>query len=252
MNRVAIITGATGLIGQVITKKLIKKGYVIIGIARSEERLYKLRDSFGELNSRFIAIAENINEPTLEEKIIKEVEKYHNIESVLINNARSIESLKVGKDGQSCRDEIIREYETNVVSPYRIIYSLAKSTHLNLKSVVNIGSIYGVVSPNPMLYGGTLKESPIQYGMSKAALHHMTKELAVRFREKRIRINAVAFGGVKNNQTIKFQEKYSSISNGGSMIDIEDITGPIEFLISSESNSINGQTLIADDGLTLC
>ena len=36
------------------------------------------------------------------------------------------------------------------------------------------------------------------------------------------------------------------------MIDIEDITGPIEFLISSESNSINGQTLIADDGLTLC
>ena len=53
--------------------------------------------------------------------------------------------------------------------------AFAKAHPIELKTIVNIGSMYGLVAPNPKLYEDFKKESPIQYGVSKAALVHLAK-----------------------------------------------------------------------------
>ena len=72
----------------------------------------------------------------------------------------------------------MNEFNLDVVIPYNLVISFAKSSFHELCNVVNVGSMYGIVAPNPSLYDGSLIRSPVQYGVSKAALHHLTKELA--------------------------------------------------------------------------
>ena len=123
---------------------------------------------------------------------------------------------------------------------------------LKLKSIVNISSQYSLVAPNMNLYDSPDKSSPIQYNTSKASLNHLTKELAVRYLKKNIRVNCVAFGGFEGRASKDFVKRYSDISPGKRMLKIKEVYGPIKFLLEEESSSINGQTIIADAGWTLC
>ena len=63
--------------------------------------------------------------------------------------------------------------------------------------MINISSIYGLVVPNLTIYESKNASVPVHYGVAKAALDHLTKELAVRLADHGIRVNAVAFGGVE-------------------------------------------------------
>ena len=107
---------------------------------------------------------------------------------------------------------------------------------------MNIGSQYGSVAPNPNLYENFILESPIQYGVTKSALHHLTKELAVRLAPS-IRVNSVAYGGFKVDNKKEFVDKYSKLNPGKRMLNLEEVGGPVNFLLdSNESSSINGHT----------
>ena len=77
------------------------------------------------------------------------------------------------------------------------------------KNVVNIGSIYGSVVPNAKLYKNFHKESSIQYGVTKSALEHLTKELSVRLAKKFVRVNCAAFGGVEGRVNQSFKKRYA-------------------------------------------
>jgi NAD(P)-dependent dehydrogenase (short-subunit alcohol dehydrogenase family) len=168
----------------------------------------------------------------------------------LINAARNLDYLEAAEDGRVSREYFLGELELTVVAPYELTMELANHPEHKLENVINVGSQYGVVTPNLNLYKDELPPS-INYGVAKAALSHLTKELAVRLARQDIRVNAVALGGLEGRVTDDFRSRYSELSPTGRLLTVSEAIGPFEFLTSELSKSVTGHTLVADGGWTL-
>lgn len=118
-------------------------------------------------------------------------------------------------------------------------------------SIVNIGSIYGVESPDPGIYGDSGLNSSEVYGASKAAIIHMTKYMAVHLASDDIRVNCVSPGGIFADQDDYFLENYREKVPANRMAREDDLVGAITFLTSDSARYITGQNLVVDGGFTL-
>ena len=126
----------------------------------------------------------------------------------LVNNARSLAFVRPDSSGHVSRYQFTNELTLDVIVPYELSLQCSSSPSFQLESIVNIGSQYGIVAPNLSLYNDPKAESPIHYGVSKAALGHLTKELAVRLASSKVRVNCVAFGGVAGRVDAEFLKRY--------------------------------------------
>ena len=88
-------------------------------------------------------------------------------------------------------------------------------------------------------------------GVAKAALSHLTKELAIRFASKGIQVNCVAYGGVEGRVDAEFKDRYSKMVPMGRMLLEDEITWPLDALLSEKSRPMTGQTLNFDGGWTI-
>ena len=251
MNKTLLITGGTGKLGRVLLKHFLLKGWKVVTISLEQGRVDQLISEIDNPSAAIVGIAIDLLQTGATKELVDKLTARGIIITHLLNNARSIEMLSVQKDGRTHRDSFVGEFELDVVVPYELTMNLARSKRHKLKTVVNIGSIYGEVAPNPALYKGTLDNSPIQYGVSKAGLHHLTRELAVRLAPNKIRVNCVAFGGVKGRVDEEFQMRYAQLVPTRSMLYESEIIGPVEFLLEEQSSSVNGHVLMADGGWSI-
>ena len=251
MKKALLLTGGSGKFGKVFLRHFAKNGWNIVATSRDKQRVDELRASIGNVGGSIVGVSVDFDESGSVDYLIDEVAKYGLSVSHLINNARSMEALAVSEEGQTQRENFIREFEIDVVVPYELAIKLSQSSSHSLKSIVNIGSMYGLVSPNPALYEGTLKNSPIQYGVSKAALHHLTRELAVRLSPNKIRVNCVAYGGVEGRVDDAFLSRYAALVPSRRMLSEGEIVGPVDFLLDDSSSGVNGHVLVADGGWTI-
>ena len=251
MKNTVLITGGTGKFGTVLVRHFVNLGWLVVTTSRDQALLEQIALSIGADSSSIIGIPIDLREPAAPKILIENLADQGVVVTHLVNNARSVNTLAINVDGSTDRRNFLGEFEMDVVIPYELALNLASSNRHNLCNVVNIGSMYGVVAPNPSLYGGSLDQSPIQYGVSKAGLHHLTRELAVRLAPRAIRVNCVAYGGVEGREDSIFQERYAKLSPSRRMLKDEEIIGPIEFLLSDKSSSINGHLLVADGGWSI-
>ena len=247
MKKKILITGGTGLLGSQLVKNFINDDCEVIFTARSEAKAKVLNKKVPKAD--FIIV--DFDDAESYSSFKSCLKEKHMDTTCLINNARNINNLAVNSLGIASSKAMLDEYYMNVMVPYDLSNYFFKHS-LKLKSIVNISSQYSLVAPNMNLYDSPDKSSPIQYNTSKASLNHLTKELAVRYLKKNIRVNCVAFGGFEGRASKDFVKRYSDISPGKRMLKIKEVYGPIKFLLEEESSSINGQTIIADAGWTLC
>lgn len=117
------------------------------------------------------------------------------------------------------------------------------------QTIVNIGSIYGVLGPDPEMYKGTrIEQTPAWYAASKGAMIALTKHQATTFAP--VRSNCVCPGGIKRGQSKKFIDRYNKKVPLGRMATEDDIVGPVLFLCSDAARYITGQVLMVDGGLS--
>ena len=249
-QKTILITGGTGILGKCLSTYFVKNGWKVIITSTSEERASIFINSFSEDENISFFICD-LCEPDGPDSLIQKITAQGIKVNHLINNARSLDSLKVNEDGFSERGSFLKEFTMHVVAPYELSVSLFKNQKDSLRTIINIGSQYGTVAVNPSLYNGDLLKAPIQYGVAKSALHHLTKELSVRFIKHGIRVNCVAFGGVEGRSDESFKARYSKLVPSGKMLDEKEVIGPIEFLLSDASSSLNGGIISADGGWTL-
>jgi NAD(P)-dependent dehydrogenase (short-subunit alcohol dehydrogenase family) len=120
-------------------------------------------------------------------------------------------------------------------------------------SIVNVSSVYGMLSPVQELYefrrrGGEEFYKPVAYSVSKSALYNLTRYLATYWAKSGVRVNTLTLAGVWNDQPQEFLEAYTTRMPIGRMADAGEVVGPLVFLASDASSYVTGANLVADGG----
>ena len=119
-------------------------------------------------------------------------------------------------------------------------------------SIVNVASIYGVVSPEFSIYDGHSEmTNPPSYGFAKAGMLQLTRYLAVHFGKHGVRVNSLSPGGLRSSgMPREFIENYSRRTPLGRMAGQNDLKGAAVFLASDASAYVTGHNLLVDGGYT--
>jgi NAD(P)-dependent dehydrogenase (short-subunit alcohol dehydrogenase family) len=120
-------------------------------------------------------------------------------------------------------------------------------------SIVNISSVYGMLSPVQALYdfrraGGDEFYKPVAYSVSKSALYNLTRYLATYWAKSGVRVNTLTLAGVANDQPPEFVDAYTARMPLGRMADVREVVGPVVFLASDASSYVTGSNLVVDGG----
>jgi NAD(P)-dependent dehydrogenase (short-subunit alcohol dehydrogenase family) len=120
-------------------------------------------------------------------------------------------------------------------------------------SIVNVSSIYGMLSPVQDIYdfrrtGTETFYKPVAYSVSKSALYNLTRYLATYWAKSGVRVNTLTLAGVANEQSQAFLDAYTARMPLGRMADVGEVVGPVIFLASDASSYVTGANLVVDGG----
>ncbi len=115
-------------------------------------------------------------------------------------------------------------------------------------SLVNFGSIYGVVGPDLEIYRGTKLQNPSPYSAIKGGINGLTRYIATTYGKHQVRANVICPGGIYDRQPRSFVKAYERRTPLGRMAKVDDIAGVVAFLLSPAGQYINGQILMVDGG----
>ncbi len=248
-----LITGGTGNIGSQLVSDLLDDTFQVVTTSHSDNNIKKLKDKFsGYCTDGFLHLIKvDLEEEDSSQQIVTYLEKNSLQIQTLINNARNINYLKLNKNDETDRSNWFGEFLLDVVVAYELAIALANQKQSKLETIINISSMYGMVAPTPGLYKNFKKESPINYGVAKAALIQLTKELAVRLADKSIRVNSISYGGVEGRADEDFKKRYGQFCPTGRMLKCDEVYGAVSFLLSDASMGMTGHNLVVDGGWTI-
>ncbi len=239
-DKVIIVTGGAGLIGQHIVDKCLQDGAIVIDVDINNKTNWEAGKYGCDLTDKDSII-----------KLVEEVfKKYGKIDG-LVNNAYP----RTFDWGAKFEDISYESWQKNIDMQLNCVFLLTQHVLVHMKqekqgSIVNIGSIYGVVGNDFTIYedyGGT---SPAAYSAIKGGLINFTRYLSSYFGKYNIRVNCVSPGGIIDKQHPSFIEKYEQKSPLKRMGRPEEIAPPVSFLLSDDSSFITGHNLMVDGGWT--
>jgi len=243
-GKTAIITGATKGIGKAIADEFVLLGASVFLIGRNANELESTIKSFGLGRNRVDGTVADLSVPTERMKVVATISKKWDALNILVNNVGTNIRKKTTDYNE---DEIEFIFQTNLFSAYdlsrKLFWYLKQSANA---SIINISSVGGLTS---------LKTGSV-YGMTKAAMVQMTKNLACEWAAENVRVNAVAPWYITTplaTQVLKNPEYLTSVLDRTPMKRIgtpEEVARVVAFLAMPASSFITGQCLAVDGGFT--
>jgi 3-oxoacyl-[acyl-carrier protein] reductase len=245
-NKTVLITGANGQLGQEFVKVLLKQGAFVYITDRHKVIDKKLAN---ELTKQNLKKYKYLELDVTAEKSIERTNKLINGRlDVLINNAGvGVFTAFEQRTGAELDQVIDVNLKGTILCSKIFSRSMIKA---KAGKIINIGSIYGVISSDKRIYGDSGRNNSEIYSATKAGVIQFSKYLAVYLAEHNIQINAISPGGIFNGQKEFFVKNYIARTPAGRMAKVEDFSGLICFLSSEESNYITGQNIIVDGGFS--
>jgi NAD(P)-dependent dehydrogenase (short-subunit alcohol dehydrogenase family) len=261
-GRVIVVTGGLGQLGRQFSAVLISHGarVAVLDRVRGTDRSLGGLVPATDQDRLLLLTADVTSRPSLEAALSEIVSRWE-VPFGLINNA----ALDSPPDAPVSENGPYEDYPDS--SFERIMNVNVKGVHLCCQvlggamakagrgSIVNVGSIYGLVSPDQALYeyrrrDGEAFFKPVAYSVSKSALYNLTRYLAVYWGSAQVRVNIVTFAGVFNNQDPAFLEPYLAKVPLGRMAAESDYNGAMVYLMSDASRYMTGSNLVIDGGFT--
>ena len=253
-DKVVVVTGGAGLIGQEFIKAIIEQDGIAIIADINKEIGKKVKKQLSkELDTKNIDFIKlDITSKKSLQKCIKYLDdKYAKIDA-LINNAYPRNKNYASHFFDVEYDDFKENLGLNLGGYFTTSQQFAKYfKKQNYGNIINISSIYGVVAPKFEVYENTPMTMPVEYAAIKSGLIHLTKYMAKYFKGMNIKVNTLSPGGIFDNQPKDFLNKYKSNCLNKGMLDKSDLKGTLVYLISDMSTYVNGQNIIVDDGFIL-
>jgi NAD(P)-dependent dehydrogenase (short-subunit alcohol dehydrogenase family) len=248
-GRVAVVTGGMGQLGSVYVAGLAERGMqvAVFDVAT------------GDVPDGARAYEVDVTDRASIEDAAGEVEAEWGAPHVLVNNA----GLDSPPDAPA---EEVGPFETYPEPSFDAVMDVnVKGAFLCCQvigggmaregrgSIVNVSSIYGLLSPVQDLYefrraAGETFVKPVAYSVSKAAVLNLTRYLATYWARSGVRVNTLTLAGVWNDQPAEFLEAYAARVPMGRMLDAGEALGAVVFLASDASSYVTGANLVVDGG----
>ena len=243
-GQLALVTGASAGIGLAITRELLGFGADVMLVARDADALQAVRDELlEEFPARGIqAMAADVADDEDRREILDWVEDHADGLNILVNNAGG-NLTKATVD--YTEDEWRGIFEINLFSAFELSrYAHPLLTKHAVSSIVNVGSVSGITSVR----------SGAPYGMTKAALQQLTRNLAVEWAEDGVRVNAVAPWYIRTRRTsgkLANADYYEEVIERTPMRRIgepEEVAAAVGFLCLPAASYITGECIAVDGG----
>jgi NAD(P)-dependent dehydrogenase (short-subunit alcohol dehydrogenase family) len=257
-GEVAVVTGVCGRLGPVWATTLLNAGASVVGIdIRAEASQPPKGVDLEALVGQYLGIQADITDrPSLHRAMMTHADQFGPA-SILVNNA-GIDRPPSAEGRSWLFGDVPEDLSTSILDVNAAgtlracqVYG-SEMARQRKGSIINIGSLYGIVAPDPRLYAHLDLEPPFlkppAYGMSKAAVAGLTRYLAALWGETGVRVNTLSPGGVIGGQDPLFLQKFTARVPMGRMATAEDLSGPLLFLASDLSSYVNGTELVVDGG----
>ena len=259
-NKVVVVTGGAGLLGQVFCQALVDVGahvaIVDLDLASAETAAKKINKSDAQ---KVVAFESDITSPESVTQMVANVVKQLGRIDVLVNNAAS-KGSSLDAFFESFEDYSLKTWREVMSVNIDGLFLVAQAVGKQMKkqgggSIIQTSSIYGVVAPDQRIYEGSeyngrAINTPAVYSASKAAVNGLTSYLSTYWASSKIRVNSLTPGGIASGQNSEFNKKYSNRVPLGRMGEASELVGALIYLASDASSYVTGQNLIVDGGLS--
>lgn len=249
-GKVAIITGATGGIGEATAKRFLEEGASVMLVGRSSEKLKATRERLSEFENVSDFVADAVDEAATKESVEATVEEFGGLDIVIANagmegNFAPIESLTM--------EEFERVLRVNVLGVWLSLkYGVEPLKRRGGGSMIAISSIAGMIGSPTMA----------PYIASKHAVYGLVKTAALELAETGIRVNAIGPGPIDNRMIRSLESQFSPEDRQAgqdfiiSLVPMkrygtnEEVADLALFLASDESTYCTGGMHMLDGGFT--
>ena len=230
-----VITGACGQLGRLFVDHLSKN---------KKNRIYALDIDFNDCAFEKSIIKAKVDVSN-ELDVLNFFSSIKRVD-ILINNAgigvfSSFEDRTV--------DEFAKVVDVNLKGTFLMCREAIKLMKpVKTGKIINLGSIYGVVSSDFRIYGDSGRNNSEVYSVTKAGVIMLTKYLATHYASYNIQINSISPGGVIRSQSDDFIANYNSRTPAGRLANDKDLLPALDFLTSNDNKYTTGQNIIVDGG----
>lgn len=261
-DRVALVTGGAGLLGEQFCRTLAAAGARVAVLDIRHHRAQQVAQGIArEFHPDALALGTDITHPQQVQQAVEQVMQRWGRVDILVNSAAL--DPKVGAGGQVAASDAFEEFplelweqalRVNLTGMFLITQAVAR--HMKAQgrgSIINLCSTYGLVGPDQRIYqrpGQPPQFKPVYYSVTKAAVLGFTRYLAAYYAGTQIRVNALTPGGVEHQQDPEFIARYSARTILGRMARKDELNAALLFLASDASSYMTGANLVVDGGWT--
>jgi NAD(P)-dependent dehydrogenase (short-subunit alcohol dehydrogenase family) len=258
-GEVVVITGAAGQLGHQYAAAFLERGAKVVALdLQASASTTELQQRNAD---RFLFCTADVTQRSTLQDARASIAARFGAPTVLINNAAidSPPSAPIEENGpfegypDTSWDRVM---DVNLKGTYLCCQVFgAAMAEAGRGSVINIASIYGLVSPDQSIYDyrrqrGEIFYKPVGYAVSKSGVLNLTRYLAVYWAKRGVRVNSLTIAGVYNGQEQPFLDAYCARIPVGRMADAAEYNGAVLFLASSASHYMTGSNLVVDGGWT--
>jgi gluconate 5-dehydrogenase len=257
-GKVILVTGGAGYLGSVMSKALLEFRGTVVVADITEKWPNEILGEDGLTENMSVIKCDLSNTDSVRE-MFKRTKKICGRIDVLVNCAAYGGGSGGGKIADYTIDNMSDDiWERGIDGTLNVTFRCTREVlpyfyENGTGNIINIASMYGIVSPDPGIYGTSGQNNPPMYGSGKAAVLQLTRYCAAHLAKKNIRVNSItpgAFPNPKVNMNKDFKQKLSAKTMLGRTGRPEELAGALILLASEASSFMTGSNVVVDGGWT--